>query len=151
MSDASGAKLDERVRDPAATLQAPSSMACGRFHHPALGGMGGHTTPRKEFGMTEPGGKNGVKTLGIKLPPELHAQFALVASLDGLSLTDAIRRAVEHYVESKQGEADFATRAQQALEEIEREAAARREAITALFGQNVQAEDGKAASRTRRS
>jgi hypothetical protein len=99
--------------------------------------------------MTEP--KNGVKTLGIKLPPELHAQFALVASLDGLSLTDAIRRAVEHYVESKQSEADFAARAQQALEEIEREAAARREAITALFGNNTQTDDGKTAARTRRS
>lgn len=99
--------------------------------------------------MTDP---KGVKTLGIKLPPELHAQFALVASLDGLSLTDAIRRAVELYVEGKQSEGDFAARAQQALDEIEREAAARREAITALFGHNSQAADTKqAATRTRRS
>jgi predicted DNA-binding protein len=87
--------------------------------------------------MSDP--KNaGVKTLGIRLPDELHAQFALVAQLDGLSLTDAIRRAVELYVEGKQSEADFAARAQQALEEIEREATARRNAITALFGQTRQ-------------
>jgi hypothetical protein len=100
--------------------------------------------------MSDP--KNaGVKTLGIRLPDELHAQFALVAQLDGLSLTDAIRRAVEFYVASKQGEADFAARAQQALEEIEREAAARRNAITALFGQKDQADETKTAGRTRRS
>jgi hypothetical protein len=102
--------------------------------------------------MTEPPGKNSVKTLGIKLPPELHAQFALVAQLDGLNLTDAIRRAVEFYVASKQGESDFAARAQAALDEIEREAAARREAITALFGSTAPAEeDAKAGGRTRRS
>lgn len=97
--------------------------------------------------MTDP--KNGVKTLGIKLPPGLHAQFALVAQLDGLSLTDAIRRAVELYVEGKQNEAGFAERAQGALDEIEREAAARRNAITALFGEKTDA--STTSGRTRRS
>jgi len=101
--------------------------------------------------MTDPSGKNSVKTLGIKLPPGLHAQFALVAQLDGLSLTDAIRRAVELYVEGKQNESGFAERAQEALDEIEREAAARREAITALFGTDAEAGDSKAGGRTRRS
>jgi len=76
----------------------------------------------------------GVKTLGIRLPDELHAQFALVAQLDGLSLTDAVKRAVEFYVGHKRAEGDFAARATTALEEIEREAAARRGAIQALFG-----------------
>jgi hypothetical protein len=77
---------------------------------------------------------NGVKTLGIKLPDGLHSQFSLVAQLDDLSLGDALRRAVELYVETKQNEPDFAARAQAALDEIEREAAARRGAIQALFG-----------------
>jgi hypothetical protein len=85
--------------------------------------------------MTEPKeARNGVKTLGIRLPGELHAQFALIAQLDGLSLGDAVLRAVEHYVETKRGEADFTARAAVALEEIEREAAARRSAIEGLFG-----------------
>jgi hypothetical protein len=83
--------------------------------------------------MSEPTGK-GVKTLGIRLPGELHAQFALVAQLDGLNLTDAILRAVELYVEAKRSEGDFAERASEALAEIEREAAARRAAIEGLFG-----------------
>jgi hypothetical protein len=82
--------------------------------------------------MTEP--RNGVKTLGIKVPDALHAQFALVAQLDGISLGDAAVRAVELYVSTKKAEPDFAARAQSALEEIEREAAARRGAIQGLFG-----------------
>lgn len=83
--------------------------------------------------MSEP--KNaGVKTLGVKLQDALHAQFALVAQLDGLSLGDAVVRAVELYVETKRSESDFADRAQAALEEIERETAARRGAIQGLFG-----------------
>ena len=86
--------------------------------------------------MTDPN-KDKVKTLGIRLPDELHTQFALVAQLDGLSLTDAIRRAVELYVETKRSEGDFAERATAALEEIEREAASRRNVIQALFGQSA--------------
>lgn len=96
--------------------------------------MGSHPTPRKGFVvMTEPR-NGGVKTLGVKLPDALHAQFALVAQLDGISLGDAVLRAVEHYVQAKRAEGDFAERARQALEEIEREAAARRGAIEGLFG-----------------
>ena len=86
--------------------------------------------------MTEP--KNGVKTLGIRLPDGLHAQFTLVAQLNGLNLTDAIRQAVELYVQTKQSEGDFAARAQAALEDIEREATARKDALQALFGPKAQ-------------
>lgn len=68
-----------------------------------------------------------------------------------LSLTDALRRAVELYVERKKAEGDFATRAAAKLEEIEREAAARRDAIQALFGQGAQAADQAKASGRRRS
>lgn len=84
--------------------------------------------------MTSPTGSNGVKTLGIKLPSELHAQFALVAQLDELNLGDAVLRAVELYVQTKRSEPDFAARAAAALEEIEREAKTRRDAIEGLFG-----------------
>ncbi|PWW53679.1 hypothetical protein [Actinokineospora spheciospongiae] len=77
---------------------------------------------------------NSVKTLGIRLPNELHAQFALVAQLDKLNLSDAVLKAVELYVETKRSEPDFAARAAAVLDEIEREAAARRSAIEGLFG-----------------
>jgi len=89
--------------------------------------------------MTEasPGASQGVKTLGIKLPDELHAQLVLIAGLDGLSLTDAIRQAIDYYIERKRGEGNLAERAAQALGEIEREAALRRDALQALFGPQV--------------
>lgn len=84
--------------------------------------------------MPEPR-NGGVKTLGIKVPDALHAQFALVAQLDDLSLGDAALRAVELYVVTKKAAPDFATRAQAALDAIEREAAVRRGAIQGLFGE----------------
>jgi hypothetical protein len=102
--------------------------------------------------MTEatPGTPQGVKTLGIKLPDELHAQLVLIAQLDGLSLTDAIRQAIDYYIERKRGEGDLAARAAQAFEEIEREAAARRDALQALFGHHAQAATEAASTTTRR-
>jgi hypothetical protein len=83
--------------------------------------------------MTEPR-NGGVKTLGIKLPDTLHAQFALTAHLDDLSLGDAALQAVELYVETKRQAPDFAARAEAALADIERDAATRRAAIQGLFG-----------------
>lgn len=94
---------------------------------------------------------SGVKTLGIKVPDALHAQFALVAQLDGISLGDAALRAVELYVSTKKAESGFAARAQAALEEIEREAAARRGAIQGLFGtEDPTAETGTGSPAERR-
>lgn len=94
------------------------------------------------------GKSSGVKTLGVKLDDNLHAQFSLVAQLDDLSLNDAVKKAVELYVETKQKAPDFAARAQAVLEEIEREAATRRGAIQALFGGAVPADDAKTAKAT---
>lgn len=79
--------------------------------------------------------KPNVKTLGVRLPDELHAQFSLVTTLDGLSLADGVLHAVKLYVDTKRAEADFASRASVALAEIEREAQTRKAAIEALFGQ----------------
>jgi hypothetical protein len=99
----------------------------------------------------------GVKTLGIRVPDALHAQFALVAQLDGISLGDAAIRAVELYVATKKAEPDFADRATAALEAIEREAAARRGAIQGLFGDTTNPDAAEepaakpAASRSRKA
>ena len=73
-----------------------------------------------------------VKTLGIQLPDDLHAQFSLVAGLEGLSLKDAVLAAVRGYIADRRGA--LAEKANQALAEIERNAAMQRDALTALFG-----------------
>lgn len=98
------------------------------------GGMAGR---KHRGGRVVSNPRASVKALGIRLPDDLHTQFALVAQLDDLSLTDAIRRAVELYVQAKRSEPDFAERATAALAEIEREAASRRAVIEGLFGQTT--------------
>jgi len=95
--------------------------------------MTGRTRTEEVAVMPEPR-NGGVKTLAIRLEGDLHAQLSLVAQLNGLSLTDAIRRAIEEFIERQRAEGDFATRAAAMLEEIDREAAARRQSIEALFG-----------------
>ncbi len=74
-----------------------------------------------------------MKTLAIKLEDHTHSQLVVLAQLDGLTLADVLHLAVEQYVATKRSQGDLAGRAASVLEEIEREATARREAIQALF------------------
>jgi len=78
--------------------------------------------------------KGGVKTLAIRLEPELHAQLSLIAQLRGSTITDEIRAAIEDHILAVKANPDLAGRADSVLEDIEREAAARRTAIATLFG-----------------
>ena len=94
---------------------------------------------------------NGVKTLGVKLKGDLHAQFTLVAQLEGLSLADAVIEAVELYVKTKQSAADFQQRAAEVLSEIDREAEQRRTAIQSLLGQPAPASESGSKGRTRKA
>jgi hypothetical protein len=84
--------------------------------------------------MSEPTGTGGVKTLGIRVPDELHAQLVLIASLEGLSLTDTIRQAIEELIERKRADGNLAAQAAKALEDMEQEAQVRKQALQALLG-----------------
>ncbi len=99
--------------------------------------------------MSEPTGRGGVKTLAIRLPDELHAQLVLVASLEDKSLADTIRQAIEELIERKRAGGDLAAQAAKALEEIDRETAARRQALQALLGEQ-QAPEEPSSRRPRR-
>ena len=88
--------------------------------------------------MSEPTSRGSVKTLAIRLPDELHAQLVLIASLEGLSLTDTIRSAIEGLIERKRGDGDLAAQAAKALEEIEQETQARRQALQSLLNPSGQ-------------
>lgn len=76
----------------------------------------------------------GVKTLAIRLEPEMHAQLTLIAQLRGTSVTDEFRTALEAHIAAAKTAPDLATQADSALQAVEAEAAARREAISQLFG-----------------
>lgn len=76
-----------------------------------------------------------MKTLAIRLDDDLHAQLSVIAQLDELTVTDAIRQAIEQWVERKRSAPELTSRAQSLLDEIERDAAQRRLAIATLFGE----------------
>lgn len=98
---------------------------------------------------TGPSGK-GVKTLAIRLEPDTHAQLSLIAQLRGSTITDEIRAAIEAHIAAVKASPDLADRADSVLEDIEREAAARREAIATLFGTTEQEPSPSPRGRTRR-
>ena len=75
------------------------------------------------------------KTLGVRLEEELHARLSFIAQLSGSTITDEIRTAIATHVEAKAADQDLAGAAAELLEEIERDAAARREALAGLLGQ----------------
>ena len=75
----------------------------------------------------------GVKTLGIRLQPDVHAQLSFIAQLRDGTITDEIQIAIAEHVARAKGDPDLASRAAEARAEIEREAAARQQAIATLF------------------
>jgi predicted transcriptional regulator len=81
-----------------------------------------------------PNHERSVKTLAIRLDEGLHAQLSVLAQLADITVTDAIRQAIEAYVAAQRSQGDLAAKAAGALEEIDREATTRRSAIQALFG-----------------
>lgn len=84
-------------------------------------------------------GKAGVKTLAIRLEPETHAQLSLIAQLRGNTITDEIKAALDAHISGVKQTPDLAARAGSVLEDIEREALARRTAIATLFGSEAPA------------
>ncbi len=74
-----------------------------------------------------------MKTLAIRLEEEQHAQLGMIAKLEELTVTDAIRQAIDQWIESKRSNPELQARAEAVLADIEQEAATRRGAITALL------------------
>jgi hypothetical protein len=75
-----------------------------------------------------------LKTLAVRVEESLHAQLRFIAQLSGTSITEEIRRAIEHRITAAQDDPALIARAQQVREEIEREAAARSAAIAGFIG-----------------
>lgn len=76
-----------------------------------------------------------MKTMAIRVEDELHAQFVILAQLDEVPLAEELRLALEGHMARRRSEPGFAEKARSVLEEIDREAAARRGAISALFAE----------------
>lgn len=85
----------------------------------------------------------GVKTLGIRLQPDTHAQLSFIAQLRDGTITDEIQIAIAAHIAAAKNDPDLTSKAAEARAEIEREAAARQQAIATLFA------DGGESSGTR--
>lgn len=90
-----------------------------------------------------------VKTLAIRLDPELHAQLSVIAQLSDSTITDEIREALHAHVAAKASSKDLAGAATELLEEIERDAAIRRDALAGLLGNTDQASTATTPARSR--
>ena len=75
-----------------------------------------------------------MKTLAIKLEDDVHGQLTAIAQLEEQPVTLLIKEAIEAFIESKRNQPELTSRAESLLEEIDREAAARRDALATLFG-----------------
>ena len=85
-----------------------------------------------------PSGKASVKTLAIRLEPDLHAQLSVIAQLRDSTISDEIRMAIEAHITASKSAPELAARGAAVLEEIEHDAAVRRDAIAALFGSEAE-------------
>ncbi len=90
-----------------------------------------------------------IKTLAIRLDGELHARLAILARLTGISITDAIRTAIEKEVDVMASDSAVAAKATDLQAEIIRDAEEQRAAIQALFGGEVEADSKEAAAPTK--
>ncbi|MGQ4615209.1 hypothetical protein [Nocardia sp. R7R-8] len=82
--------------------------------------------------MSMPDNDSQRKTMAIRVDPDIHAELSLIAQLRGHTLADEHLQAVLNHIEKAREEADLAERAEEAIAEIEREAAIRRDAINRL-------------------
>ena len=75
-----------------------------------------------------------MKTLAIRLEDEQHARLTILAKLSEISITDAIRTAIEQHLEKLAADPALSAKAEALTAAIDREAAEQRDAIATLFG-----------------
>lgn len=74
-----------------------------------------------------------VKTLAVRLNESIRTQLDVIAQLNDRTVTDEIRLAIEAWIEKTKSDPSVQQRAQFVRDEIEREAATKRDAIAAIF------------------
>jgi len=56
-----------------------------------------------------------VRTIALRVPPAYHAQLALVAQIDEITLTDLVQRALDNYMAERRAAPGFQAKAAAAL------------------------------------
>ncbi|MBY6676250.1 hypothetical protein HQ314_04885 [Rhodococcus sp. BP-332] len=96
--------------------------------------------------------ESSLKTLAIRLKPEVHAQLSFIAQLRGQTINDEGLLAVTGHIAQAKTDPVLLAKADQARQEIERDATVRRDAIASMFDTGSTAESGDTArpARSRR-
>lgn len=89
-----------------------------------------------------------MRTLAIKLEDEEHALLGMIAKLEELTLTDALRQAIDQWINERRNNPELQARAAAVMADIDREAATRKGAIASLLGKD--STTGQTTSPTRR-
>lgn len=77
-----------------------------------------------------------VKTLAVRVSEDLRAQLDIIAQLNDRTVTEEIRLALEAWIAKSKSDPAVLKRAESVRAEIEREAATKRNAISAIFEQH---------------
>jgi hypothetical protein len=80
-----------------------------------------------------------MKTLAIRMEEEQHAELSTIAQLAELNVTDAIRQAIDSWIDQRRSDPELQARAEALLADIDRKAASRREAVAAMLNSKAPA------------
>lgn len=80
-----------------------------------------------------------VKPLAVRLNESTRTQLDIIAQLNDRTVTDEIRLAIEAWIDRTRSDPSVLERAQAVRDEIEREAATKRDAIAAIFDTGIPA------------
>ncbi len=89
-----------------------------------------------------------MKTLAIRLEDEQHARLSMLSKLSEVSMTDAIRAAIEVHIAKLAADPAILARAEALQAEIDREAAEQRAALAGLLGRPEQSSSPRQARRS---
>jgi ferric-dicitrate binding protein FerR (iron transport regulator) len=76
-----------------------------------------------------------IRPLSVRMLDSARAQLDVLAQLNGRSVTEEVRLALEAWIERSKSDPNVLARAEEVRASIEREAAVRREAILSIFDQ----------------
>jgi hypothetical protein len=91
-----------------------------------------------------------MKTMAIRLDDEIAEFLSILATVEGTSQIDQIREAIMSHLSLKMADKELSERVQAALDDIDREAAARKRAISVLLGDKSSTEETAPKRGTRR-
>jgi predicted DNA-binding protein len=103
---------------------------------PTRGVAGRNSTEEDTVSDTTDRGGTSHKTLAIRLDEAVHAQLSVIAQLRKSTITEEIRQAIEAHISTVRSSPELMNSADTALDDMEREIAARKAAIAALFGES---------------